>query len=242
MQKSFRDKVLDFFYPARCPVCDNVLAVGESGICPECLTRIKYIREPKCFRCGKPLEEEEEFCGDCRGKKYAFLSGNALLLYDGSMQESIARFKYYGRREYAGIYAQQLYKRYHKWIGQIRPDALIPVPIHRSRLNKRGYNQAELIAVHLGKMMQIKVRTDLLMRVRKTKPQKELTAAERLKNLEDAFCPGRGREELNRLPECVIIIDDIYTTGSTMEACSRVLRSIGISKIYFLCVCIGSGS
>lgn len=82
----------------------------------------------------------------------------------------------------------------------------------------------------------------MLIRIKATQPQKELSAAERLKNLEGAFRPGRGTEVLNRLPECVIIIDDIYTTGSTLEACSKVLREIGIDQIYFLCVCIGKGS
>ena len=82
----------------------------------------------------------------------------------------------------------------------------------------------------------------MLVRTKATQPQKELSAAERLKNLEGAFRTGRGREVLNRLPECVIIIDDIYTTGSTMEACSRVLRKIGIDQIYFLCICIGKGN
>ena len=108
MKRCFRDRLLDYFYPARCPVCDRVLAVGVEGICGECAAHIQYIREPKCCRCGKPLGEEEEFCSDCRNRQYSFRQGNALLLYDGMMQESIARFKYSGRREYGSVYAGEL--------------------------------------------------------------------------------------------------------------------------------------
>ena len=242
MRRCFRDRLLDYFYPARCPVCDKALAVGRDGICETCTAHIEYIREPKCYRCGKPLTEEDEFCNDCKRRKYSFRQGNALLLYDGMMQESVARFKYGGRREYGRVYAQELYRHYGRWVRQIGAGMLIPVPVHRSRLQTRGYNQAEIIAKHLADYCGIEMRNDMLIRIKATQPQKELSAAERLKNLEGAFRPGRGTEVLNRLPECVIIIDDIYTTGSTLEACSKVLREIGIDQIYFLCVCIGKGS
>ena len=242
MHRYFRDKILDFFYPARCPVCDSVQDVGAYGICAKCTTRIEYIREPKCCRCGKPLVTEEEFCGDCKGKKHSFCQGNALFFYDRAMQESVARFKYSGRREYGAVYAQELYRYYGGWIRQTGAGALIPVPVHRSRLRTRGYNQAELIAGHLSGLTGVKMIPDLITRVKETTAQKELSAAERLKNLQGAFRAGRAREQLNHMPECVIIIDDIYTTGSTMEACSRVLLDMGVGRIYFLCVCIGKGS
>lgn len=100
MQGCFRDRVLDFIYPARCPVCDDVLPAGMHGICAGCHTYIQYIREPRCMRCGKPLEEDEEFCGDCRDNSRSFEAGRALFVYDGIMQESMARFKYSSRREY----------------------------------------------------------------------------------------------------------------------------------------------
>lgn len=242
MPRCVRDKILDLFYPARCPVCDGVLTAGNYGICAKCTTRIEYIREPKCCRCGKPLEAEEEFCGDCRGKKHSFCQGNALFFYDRAMQESVARFKYSGRREYGAVYAQELYRHYGKWIKQTGARMLVPVPVHRSRLRERGYNQAEIIARHLSVLTGVEMMPDLIVRVKETTAQKELSAAERLKNLEGAFRVGRARERLNHIPECVIIIDDIYTTGSTMEACSRVLLDMGVSQIYFLCVCIGKGS
>jgi ComF family protein len=122
----------------------------------------------------------------------------------------------------------------------VKPDVLVPVPVHQNRLKKRGYNQAALLARELGRLTNIPVAEHLLIRKKDTLPQKELSERERKQNLQDAFALGE-RQELNLLQECVIIIDDIYTTGATLEECSRVLKQVGIQRIYFLCVCIGKG-
>ena len=242
MQGCFRDRVLDFIYPARCPVCDDVLPAGMHGICAGCHTYIQYIREPRCMRCGKPLEEDEEFCGDCRDNSRSFEAGRALFVYDGIMQESMARFKYSSRREYGAVYAEELYRHYGSWVKQTGAGMLVPVPVHPARYRRRGYNQAEILARHFGKLSGLPVGTEMIARMKDTRPQKELSAGERKRNLAGAFSVGRQVRELNQIPECVIIMDDIYTTGSTMEACSAVLKETGIRRIYFLCVCIGQGN
>ncbi len=243
------ERFLDFFYPARCPVCDNVLPVGADRICAGCSARIEYVREPRCCRCGKPLEAEEgmfsvqPLCLDCQDKveRGDRLSGRCLLVYDSFMQDSMARFKYGGRREYASFYAAELYRVYGGWMRQVGADALIPVPIHKNRLRERGYDQADLIARKLGRLSGIPVEHGLIFRGRDTLPQKELSGHERRRNLEGAFCIKKSGKELNRVPGCVIIIDDIYTTGSTVEACESVLRQAGIKTVHFLCVCTGKG-
>lgn len=117
-----------------------------------------------------------------------------------------------------------------------------PVPVHPARYRRRGYNQAEILARHFGKLSGLPVGTEMIARIKDTRPQKELSAGERKRNLAGAFSVGRQVRELNQIPECVIIMDDIYTTGSTMEACSAVLKETGIRRIYFLCVCIGQGN
>ena len=114
---------------------------------------------------------------------------------------------------------------------------LLPVPVHKKRLQQRGYNQAELIAKELGVHAKIPVVTDWLCRQENTLPQKELSAQERFQNLQGAFAVKEA--ELYTNINCVIIIDDIYTTGSTIEACSQVMRKIGVQNIYFLCLCSG---
>lgn len=222
-------------------MCDAALASPEKGACKSCSARLEYVREPKCSRCGKPLETAEEYCQDCREKAVAYQCGRSLFVYDSAMQSSIARFKYEGRREYAGFYAKELFRMYGDWMQGLGVRAFVPVPIHGRRLRRRGYNQAELIANELGELAGLPVRGDLICRCRETIPQKELSVPERRRNLEGGFRLKKSVEELNQIPECVIIIDDIYTTGSTIEACSRALQEAGIQNIYFLCVCIGKG-
>lgn len=117
------------------------------------------------------------------------------------------------------------------------PDVIIPVPIHKSRLKARGYNQAELIADSLGKYMGIPVDRRLLVRDKKTVPMKELEGVQRLKNIENAFNICESIVEYNT----VLVVDDIYTTGATVDACAAVLRSHGVSKVYCACLCIGAG-
>lgn len=242
MLPHIKEWFLCLVYPRRCPVCDCVLPVGDRGICPSCHMRLEYVQEPRCKKCGKPLQvQEDEFCTDCEGRETSYEYGFGLWVYNSAMQASISRFKYHGRREYGECYAQELYRCFGAWIKETGAGALIPVPIHRNRYRKRGYNQAELIAKGLGKLAGIPVRENFLLRCRDTTPQKELTDRERQKNLQDAFHVNNFPEELNHIPECVIIIDDIYTTGGTLEACSKVIKEAGVQRIYFICVCIGKG-
>ncbi|MEG0565580.1 MAG: phosphoribosyltransferase family protein, partial [Hungatella sp.] len=116
-------------------------------------------------------------------------------------------------------------------------DALVPVPIHASRRRRRGFNQAELLAYGIGGKLGIAVYPEMLIRDKKTMPQKKLNPQERLLNLEQAFAAGVADPAV----ESVILVDDIYTTGSTIEACTRTLRKMGIKKVYFLTICIGGG-
>ena len=113
----------------------------------------------------------------------------------------------------------------------------MPVPIHRSKKNSRGYNQAQVIAAGLGRLLQIPVDDRLIRRVRRTKPMKDLSAAERQNNLKKAFKICRNDVKLNT----IIIVDDIYTTGSTIDAMSYELRRAGVKHIYYVALAIGRG-
>ena len=175
------------------------------------------------------------------GKVTSYEYGRAVFVYNMHIRDSISRFKYHGRREYAQFYADSMFELYGRWINSISPDALIPVPIHKKRYNKRGYNQSKLIADILGEKCGVPVLSDYIERCIDTRPQKELTPVERKQNVDGAFIVTEGAKELYKDVQCVIIIDDIYTTGSTIEACSRVLKENDVSVIYFLCVSIGMG-
>lgn len=225
-------------FPRRCPVCHE--AVEERGglACKICRTRLPYVREPSCRKCGKPLlSEEKEYCGDCSRKRRRFRQGKAPFIYDKVMRESIARFKYGGRREYAAFYAEEILRKCAREAAFWKGDVLVPIPLHPSRRRKRGYNQAALLARELSERCGIPVDEKLLFRVRKTRAQKELNDQERLANLRGAFSVRKGSIPYKN----IILIDDIYTTGSTIDEAAGVLVENGVQSVFFLCICVGSG-
>lgn len=196
------------------------------------------MQEPLCKKCGKPIAgEEAEYCADCGKREHAYLRGRAVFEYNRLMKASIARFKYHNRLEYADFYAEEMLKNLGRELRSWQPDALIPIPLHKSRMRKRGFNQAALVARILGRRLGIPVEEKALIRQKKTSPQKELSDRERRANLKQAFQPGEIRPEWRT----VVLVDDIYTTGSTMDAAARILRSAGVEKVYFLSICIGRG-
>lgn len=240
--KSAGQHIIGIVYPNRCPLCGVPMYAGSSGsICEKCDTRAEYVGDSFCMKCGKPVSADTELCMDCSKKATLFICGRAVFVYNKYMQKSMASFKYYGRAEYGKFYARQMFEIYGDWIKSISPDALIPVPIHEDRRLKRGYNQAEIIANWLGKLTGIQVINNLIIRQKDTSPQKGLSNKERSRNLYNAFDIVKESRELYQNVKCVIIVDDIYTTGSTIEECSYVLKSVHINDIYFLCTCIGKG-
>ena len=230
--------ILDLIYPVRCPVCGDIVSVRCSDICPECERRLKYVEEPFCLKCGKPVENEDtEYCGDCLRKKHVFNEGRAALVYDEITSKSIYAFKYNARREYALFYARIISERLERKIRLWNPDAIIPVPIHKSKLKSRGYNQAALIANELSKRLGIPCNEGILIRRAPTKVQKNLSASQREINLKKAFIVKRNSVEL----KSVLVVDDIYTTGSTMDAIASCLKGAGIGEVFFVTLCIGRG-
>ncbi len=230
-------KLLDLLYPKRCAVCDEITDRPGEFVCRKCSAKIIYIKEPYCMKCGKQLKkEEQEYCSDCQKMKHNYIQGTALYDY-GSMADSVFRFKYAGRMEYAKFYASELYREKSRWLSMIRPDALVPVPVHPSRKRKRGYNQAELIARELSRYSGIPLNTKLIRRAGRTIPLKNLSYLERQNNLKKAFKMWENDVKLST----IVIIDDIYTTGSTVDAMARVLKEAGIARIYFMALTIGRG-
>ena len=232
------NKILDILYPRRCPVCGDITGGFGRMICPECLRKLSFVRSPVCKKCGKEIEDESmEFCPDCMRHSRAFEYGIALLNYDEAARHSMAQIKYNNKREYLDFYGTALAARYGRTIRRMHADALVPVPIHATRKKTRGFNQAELLARVIGKKLELPVLPEILVRNKKTLPQKDLSAAERLKNLSGAFAAGEIPDGIRS----VILVDDIYTTGSTIEACARALRAAGVERVYFVVICMTGG-
>lgn len=228
--------VLQAVYPRRCPVCDGIVRQRGEKICLECMGRLKLLTPPWCMCCGKKVEEGEEYCRDCRERKHMFERGRALYEYD-SAAESLYRFKYAGRREYAEFFGEQITDYLGDFIRDIRPDGFVPIPLHRRRQARRGYNQAALLADAVGRRTGIPVYRHLLVRVRNTAPQKKLNRAERQNNLKKAFNIPENDVKL----KTILVFDDIYTTGSTIDEAARALRAAGAERIYFITLACGAG-
>lgn len=153
------------------------------------------------------------------------------------MKQSIYRFKDGGRKEYGTFYAGEGIRLYGNWIRNRGVEAVIPIPIHRNRRKKRGYNQTEILAKEMGRLLELPVDTGILVRTKDTTPQKKLDSRERKNNLKKALKIGTDSVQWKK----VLIVDDIYTTGSTVDAAAFVLKEAGVEEIYVLSVAIGKG-
>ena len=227
------ERVLNLIYPRRCLMCDGILMAGERDVCRRCEPEVQIIRGPYCMKCGKALErEEDEYCKDCLCYPHRYEKGRSLFVYDGAVKKSLYRFKYGGRKEYAHGYACLTEEHLGAYIKEIHPEALVPVPLHRRKYRMRGYNQAEVFAKQLGNRMGIPVASKLVRRVKNTLPQKELDLTQRQNNLKKAFKINKNDVKLNT----IIIVDDIYTTGSTIDALAATLKEAGVQKVFFLTI------
>lgn len=234
--------LFDYTYPVRCPVCGDIAVPVGKKVCDLCKTRPVVVREPRCKKCSKPLEDEEqEYCFDCSQKEFYYERGLGLWVYDATMKKSIGWFKYSRRKEYASYYADELVAHFQNEIAIMEPDVVVPVPIHITKLRQRGFNQAQLVAEELGARLKLPVVSDILLRREKTTPQKDLSNEERAKNLRNAFTINPEKIKMCSGYKRILLLDDIYTTGSTINSCARVLKAAGVQKVYFLTLCIGRG-
>lgn len=137
-------------FPTRCPVCDSIVKPFGEKICLECLPKLRVVTPPWCMKCGKKIRDDGEFCSDCRQKQHMFDRSRTLYEY-AAAAPSIYRFKYKGRQEYAEFFGEEMGKYLGDFIRSVSPDVLVPVPLHKKKLSKRGYNQAACLARALGK-------------------------------------------------------------------------------------------
>lgn len=228
---------IELIFPKVCPLCEKLKNVGEQeGVCSKCRKKIIYISEPFCNKCGKEIDDnEKELCYDCSKNKHYFDKSRALYSYNDDIKKSIYSFKYKNQKEFAKFYAKDIHKKFSNWIVNNRIDIIVPIPLHKKKLKKRGYNQAELLARELSKFTDAQV-VNVVERIKYTKPQKALSNIKRKENLKDAFIIKEGIEGLN-----ILLIDDIYTTGSTLDNVSKILYKNKANKVVCLCLCIGEG-
>ncbi len=224
------DAILAVAWAPRCTACDDPLERPTAGIvCDDCWRRIRCIEAPFCERCGVRVPAAaSSLCGDCRATGGPLTARRAAGVHAGTLREIVHAFKYEGRRSLARPLAQLIRSVAGDWLRDA--DIAVPVPLHPLRRWRRGFNQADDLAVHLG-MPVLRA----LRRRRHTGRQVTLSRTGRLGALGDAFALAgrhRGRSTAAAIRRrSVVIVDDVITTGATVEACAAVLRSAGARNV-----------
>ena len=222
--KPYAEALADLFYPQRCVGCSRR---SSDVLCRPCFEALPGITPPLCGRCGLPTAFEVYGCDGCRTVELAFDGARAPLRYEGVGKGAVHALKYGGYRPVVERLMAPL------MAGSLegeRFDAVVAVPLHRARLAKRGFNQAEIIGRAVARRIGAPF-LDTLRAVRGTRDQVELTATERRENVAGAF-EARGPMEGR-----VLLVDDVMTTGATLNECARVLKVNGTRKVHTLTLC-----
>lgn len=188
------------------------------------------------MKCGKPIPDPvEEFCINCKQVDFSFDSGRSLFVHQGDVVNALYLFKFQNHRIFGEIFANVMADFFREQVNRWNIDTVIPIPVHPRKKRKRGFNQTEVLASNLCQKLNLDYAPDILYRIRDTKPQKELSLRQRQQNLNGSFGISRKWQPT----DCVLLVDDIYTTGSTIHHVSKILKRIGVRKVYFLTVSIG---
>ena len=227
-----------WLYPERCTLCDVILSRNTiNGFCFECFKNLKRIEEPTCIKCGKATAGihilKKGICDFCLGKENSLLLKNiSVLPYAGEVRNAIHRFKFGGRTDYTLAFAALMAEKFNSEYVKKRM-LIIPVPLNSSRKCERGYNQAELLASGLAYITGAEYTSSSLVRIKKTIPMCGLNYELKIENVSNAFYAVDSTSISGRN---ILLIDDIYTTGSTLDACANALIRAGAKDVYGLCL------
>ncbi|MCD7709312.1 MAG: ComF family protein [Clostridiales bacterium] len=245
-------------YPYRCMVCDGILSKRELAESPtgatvheRCRRKLFPVGDTFCMRCGRPIiGAGREYCDECEKRlqmqksplwdgqpAFYVAQSRAVYIYRGPVKMSMYRLKYSNRREYAAFMARAACERWGGWMRGRGIDIVAPIPMYKPKERKRGYNQAALIAERIADMMGLCYAENLVKRTRNTLPQKKLNDVERKNNLKNAFQMTDFVVKYKK----VLLVDDIFTTGSTAEAVAEQIHEAGAEGVYFLAICTGTG-
>lgn len=223
--------IVDLLFPPHCVACQRL----GIWLCPDCSNKIQAIRSPVCPQCGLPLtvrppsDAHAATCGRCRQTPTALDGLRGYAFHSGPLREAIHQFKYKDLRGLAGPLGKLMAEGWEELAPpDFAPDAIVPVPLHPTRKRERGYNQATLLSRELGAIMGWPVVEGGLVRTKATAPQVELNAQERRDNVHNAFRCTDTRLSGKR----VLLVDDVCTTGSTLESACTALRESGTVSVW----------
>lgn len=229
-------KLLDFALPPRCAGCGAVTGDAH-GFCIGCWQSLTFLGDPCCARCGLPFEYdagEGVECGACLTDPPSFERLRAAVAYGAIASKVALKLKYGGKPGVAETLGRFMQRHVEEHVEGQANAILAPVPLHRWRIWRRGYNQSALIAKALGRRTGLPVELDLIRRVKATPPLKGLGRRERAQAVRGAFRMSERGEILAR-GRTILLIDDVYTTGATADACARTLKRAGAAAVNIIC-------
>lgn len=241
MLEYITEGVVNLIFPLDCRICEKPIRESKGySICENCFKTIELIDKPYCVKCGKPFlistdsfkQDREILCADCKRKKYSFEFARSVGIYRGVLRECIHLFKYYGEKKLAEPLGELLIdylvrnQEFKKGI-----DLIIPVPLHKNDLKERGFNQSILLSRVIGNYFSIPVKEEILIKKKLTSSQVNLSKKEREKNILKVFSVNKPAEIREAT---ILILDDIFTTGSTVEECAKELKKAKAKNIFIL--------
>ena len=227
-------RLLHTVFPMNCRTCDHALDDDPVPFfCQRCWNQITPVLSPRCPRCAHPFSSPhalthspEHLCGPCRKHPPAYHRAWTPYAYQSPLKEAIGLLKYRGKTQLAPALARLITLTHP---GPTNVDVLVAVPLHPDRLREREYNQALLLAHHLGQQWKLPVLIDVLRRTKPTLPQTSLTRRERLKNLRKCFVVAAPSAVEGKT---TLLVDDVFTTGTTVNECAKALRKAGAQAVY----------
>ena len=233
--------LIDLIYPPRCPVCqaflqDRIAPCGGQDLpfCPTCFKDFTEIESPICSLCGRPFSdgvEQDRVCEDCLRKRPSYDIARAPYLYDGALMTAIHELKYAQKSHLADSLGSLLALFAQTWIGELKGFLVMPVPLHPKRLRARGFNQSLLLARCVASKAGAELDFLSLRRTKFTKPQTELRSEERKRNVRKAFDVVKPETVKRRT---ILLVDDVATTGSTLNECAKALKRAGADSVLCL--------
>ena len=234
------DALVSVLLPAPCRICGEVLTTASVlPVCGECLSSLAPLRGPCCNLCGRPFASElasdaaTPLCFACRRGVYAFDRARSYGSYGDEMARAISLLKYEKVMSLGKWFAARLKEKVQAEPEIFAADVVVPVPLHPARLRERGYNQAEMIARPLAKKLKLPLRAYLLVRTKPRPPRLLLSRRERWESVRGAYEMRRGAKVDNLR---VLLIDDVCTTGATLDSCARALKRAGAKSVTGLTV------
>ncbi|MBM7623026.1 ComF family protein [Sporohalobacter salinus] len=226
-------------HPAKCLYCDSEKMISSQiQLCRDCLSQIEYITDNYCISCGKPMNDKDKKCSTCQERKYYFNQARAVALYSGSLVDYIHRLKYQGEQILAKPLGKLLGICGTKFYDLQEIDLILSVPMAVEKFKSRGFNQAHLLALEVGNYFKLPVNNGVLRRAVNTVSQSKLSPAERKKNVSNIFYCEPDRLGMIEDKD-LLLIDDIYTTGATVNECAKVLQRAGAASVSVLTLATG---